>query len=198
MESISAIIGVAALAFAATNLDALLILVAVVARPGQSFVAVVGGSVLAASGLLALCAIAAMAAELVSTAWLDYLGLLPIGYGLLQLYRLGRAGEQADAAVAGDGPSLTSLALAILLLAGGADSVSLLVPLFAETKTALKPVIVIEVLSIAVVGAWLARWIAAHERIGRGIERLGPRLVPFVLIAVGFYILMDTGTELAH
>jgi cadmium resistance protein CadD (predicted permease) len=196
MESVSAIFGVAAISFAATNLDGLLVLVAVLARPGQRFPAVVGGAVLAASALLLLCALAGLAVQLASTAWIDYLGLLPIGYGLLLLDRLGRMDDPADEVFVGGGPSMTAPAIGMLLLAGGADSVSVLVPLFAETKTVLKPVIAIEVLAISVVGCWLARGIVAHERVGRAIARMGPRLVPFVLIAVGIYILMDTGNDL--
>ena len=43
---------------------------------------------------------------------------------------------------------------------------------------------------------WLAvaRWLVNHRTIGVPIRRYGGRALPFVLIALGLYILYDTGT----
>jgi cadmium resistance protein CadD (predicted permease) len=43
---------------------------------------------------------------------------------------------------------------------------------------------------------WLAvaRWLVTHRTIGVPIRRYGGRVLPFVLIALGLYILYDTGT----
>jgi len=42
----------------------------------------------------------------------------------------------------------------------------------------------------------LARWLVYHRMLGAPIRRYGGRVVPFVLIALGFFILYDSGTFL--
>jgi cadmium resistance protein CadD (predicted permease) len=81
------------------------------------------------------------------------------------------------------------------MLANSADSIAALVPLFAETRDALLPLIGAVVLGASLLGCGLARWIATHERFGPPIQRLAPRLVPFALIAVGLYVLSNTRSD---
>ena len=82
MESALPVAGLAVLAFAATNLDNLLLLVGIVSRAGQSFARVVAGTLLAAVVMLALCMGAALAVDFAPQRWVGYLGFVPVALGL--------------------------------------------------------------------------------------------------------------------
>ena len=195
MENALSIAGLAVLAFAATNLDNLLLLVGALSRPRQAFGPVVAGVLLSSSATLALCVAAALAAGLAPEAWIGYLGLVPIGLGLFELYRLASSRGAREGGAQSDAPPIPAFAVAAVMLANSADSFGALIPLFAETRHSLLLVIVAAVLLTSLCGCALARWIASHERFGPPIRRVGPLLVPFVLIAVGLYVLSDTRTD---
>jgi cadmium resistance protein CadD (predicted permease) len=81
------------------------------------------------------------------------------------------------------------------MLANSADSFVALVPIFAESRPALLPLIGAVVLALSVLACLLARWITTHRRVGPAIQRIAPRIVPFVLILVGLYVLSNTTTD---
>ena len=193
--SIVGLTGLSLLAFAATNLDNLVLLVLVVSRPGQAPAHVVAGVLLASCVVLSIGLVAAFVADFVPRPWLGALGLFPIALGVRELYRLAMSASAEDAGTESDAPTLGVLAVAGVMLVNSADSLSALLPLFAETRKALLPVIVVVVLAASVLGCGLARWIASHERFAPPLQRFGPKLVPFVLIAVGLYVLTNTGTD---
>jgi cadmium resistance protein CadD (predicted permease) len=195
VEDALSIAGLAVLAFAATNFDNLLLIVGALSRPRQAFGPVVAGVLLSSSATLALCVAAALAAGFAPEASIGYLGLVPIALGLLELYRLVRSRGAGEGGARPDAPPIPALAVAAVMLANSADSVGALIPLFAETRHSLLPAIVAAVLLTSLCGCALARWIASHEHFGPPIRRVGPVLVPFVLIAVGLYVLSDTRTD---
>jgi len=196
MEAALALGGVAVLAYAATNLDNLLLLVAVATRPAQPYASIVGGVVLATATLLALCGVASLAADFAPERWIGYLGVVPIAMGLRELLGWIRARPGREAVPAG-APVVRAPWVAGLMLANSADSLGVLVPLFAETRDALLPMLAAALLSASLLGCALGYWITTHERIGDLVRRVGPRIVPFVLIGVGLYVLLDTRSDVA-
>lgn len=195
MESALLLVGLVIVAFSATNLDNLLLLVGFVARPGQPFAAVVSGMLLSGGVMLALCSSVALAAGLAPVRWLGWLGVVPLVMGLRELQRLASS-SAAEAEEPETGmPPLTPFAVAGVMLANSADSFGALVPLFAESRPALLPLIGAVVVAMSLLACLLARWITSHRRIGPAIRSIAPRLVPFVLILVGLYVLSDTTTD---
>ena len=81
------------------------------------------------------------------------------------------------------------------MLSNGSDTLAVLLTLFAETPEPLTYVLATTVVVAAFLGFALARWIAGHAWIAARIERLERWLVPLLLIGLGVYILMDTGTD---
>jgi cadmium resistance protein CadD (predicted permease) len=199
VESALFVAAVAAVAVAATNLDNLLILVTVLTRADQSFGHVVAGTLLASLGMLGLCGLGALLADFAPTRWLGYLGLVPIGLGLREFYRMARFNsERAAEEPPGSRPSsaaISSLGVAGLMLANGADSFGALLPIVAESRISVLPAIAAAVVATNLGVCWAARGIAGHPAIGPRIRRIGPKLVPFVLIAVGSYVLADTRSD---
>ena len=193
MESTLALMGLAVVAYAATHFDNLILLVGVVSRQGQPFAAVAIGVLLSTGAILALCIGAALVADLAPQHWLGYLGLVPIGFGVRELYRLKRA--DSDSETDSGIPAISAVGVAAVMLANSADTLGALVPIFAETRDALLPAVIVSVLVASGAACGLAWWIARHRHMGPAIRRLGPRLVPFVLIAVGLYVLSNTRTD---
>jgi cadmium resistance protein CadD (predicted permease) len=184
---------VAAGAFAATNLDNLLILMALLARPGQSFGSVVAGVAVSVGAILALCVVGALVAELAPRRGLELLGLIPIALGIRELVRQGGARDEAARSSAGS--RLSVFAIAMLMFTNSADTFAVLAPLFAETRPGLLPVAALAVVGVALVGCAIAQRLATSERLGPPLQRIAPRLTPFVLIAVGVYVLSNTATD---
>jgi len=200
LESALAVAGLTALALTATGFDNLLLLVGIASRRGQPFAPILGGVLVATAVLAAACLGAAFGADLLPQRRLGLLGLVPLGLGLRELALLYRsAGEDAEALGAAEAgtAAIGAAGVAGVMLANSVDSLGTLVPLFAETRDGLLPAAVLAIPATTLSGCALARWIVSHPRLGPPIRRVGPRIVPFVLIAVGIYVLSNTGTDTA-
>ncbi len=79
-------------------------------------------------------------------------------------------------------------------MADGGDNLSVYIPIFA-TRSASEVVaigIVFAVMTLAWLGA--AFWLTRHRTLGAPIRRHGHRVLPFVLAALGGYILYASGS----
>jgi cadmium resistance protein CadD (predicted permease) len=142
---------------------------------------IVAGQYLGIGALFAAAAAASTVSLFVPLEYLRWLGLLPILIGLgILLRKPGAESGDGDASVA----SVTAVTVA-----NGADNIGVYVPLFAVASLA----------TIALYGAvfavmlalWClgARWLVHHPAAGAPLRRWGPRLVPWVLVALGLWIL---------
>ena len=82
----------------------------------------------------------------------------------------------------------------MVTIANGGDNIAVYVPLFAQRT-------VPEILLICMVfgmmtglGCLSGKFLVSHPSIGKLIRRHAPRITPFVLIAIGIYILLKTWT----
>jgi cadmium resistance protein CadD (predicted permease) len=192
---IFAVVLTAAVLFAATNVDDIVVLTVLSIssrasgqpRPwhiwaGQyaGFTVLIGASLAAAAGL-----------ALVPLHWLWLLGLIPVGLGLVKLaaaVRARRAGEMASPA------AVTGLAGVIgLTIANGGDNLSAYIPVF-RTSTAAQIAVIIAVF-LAGVGLYCLASIrfATHRAVIQAVQRWGQWIVPVVFILIGCYIFYRTG-----
>jgi cadmium resistance protein CadD (predicted permease) len=81
------------------------------------------------------------------------------------------------------------------MLSNSGDSVAIFFPLLAESERDALLWIVSSFLLCAMLWAALAWYIADQPRIAVRIEKVGEKLVPWIMIAAGLYILLDTGTD---
>jgi cadmium resistance protein CadD (predicted permease) len=123
-----------------------------------------------------------MLSLVVPVEYLRWLGLLPILIGLGMLFR--RA--SAESAV-GRGESVASITA--VTVANGADNIGVYVPLFAVAGQ--QAIAIYGVVFAIMIALWClgARWLVHHPAAGAPLRRWGPRLVPWVLIALGLWIL---------
>jgi cadmium resistance protein CadD (predicted permease) len=182
---------VAALGFAATNVDSLLLLVSLLAEGGVRRVVLVGYGL----SIVLVVGVAWFVAQLGD--WLparavDLLGFIPLAMGVYALVGLWRENGSGQPAT----PAATSVpAVAILMLSISADNFGVLIPLFAETPRPGDGVIATAVLASGLLWCGLALRLSQSTVLRGLFNRWGPRAVPLILIFMGIYILMDSATD---
>jgi cadmium resistance protein CadD (predicted permease) len=189
VEHFTGTAGTAALVFAGTDVDDLLVLTVLFLqarargrpRPWQVWT----GQYLGIAALVAVSAAAALGLALVPDRWVRLLGLLPLGLGLWGLVKAVRArdGEEPE-------PVATGVAsVAGITIANGADNISVYTPLF---RTVGPPAMALMIGVFAVlVAVWcaLAWWLGSHRRVVEVVDRFGHWVVPLVFVGLGVLIL---------
>ncbi len=176
-------------AYAATNIDNLLILASLgAARSSRRDL--VTGFVVASATVLAVASSAMFIDRVVPPQVLGYLGLVPISIGVYLLLFTG-AGGTATA-----GRETTWPAISGLLLANSGDTIFAVGPLFAESGRNARLGLALGFALVATV--WLLLILTVSERVARSavLGRLGHRIAPWMMILVGLYILSDSTTDL--
>jgi cadmium resistance protein CadD (predicted permease) len=192
------VIAQAAGLFAVTNFDDIVVLSLFFAQgAGQPGTAqrVMAGQYLAFTAILAVSLAVAFGASFLPEQALPYLGLLPIGIGLRDAWKLwknrkrGDTGEQAETGQGGP----TVLKVTTTTFANGGDNIGVYVPVFTNISTS--ETIVYCVVFLVLVGVWcVAGWfVASRPVIARPLARWGHVLLPVVLITIGLLILIEGG-----
>lgn len=177
------------IAYAATNVDNLLIMAALGAgtdRRGH----LVTGFLVASTGVLFIASLATYIERVVPPDVLGYLGFVPLSIGLYLLLFTNTQAENPTSR------STTWPAVAGLLFANSGDTVFAVGPLFAESGSDARLGLAIGFALIAIV--WLFLILNISQRVARSetLSRLGARLAPWMMILVGLYILSDSATDM--
>jgi cadmium resistance protein CadD (predicted permease) len=194
-REILAIMLTAAVLFAGTNVDDIVVLTVLnissraAGRPrpwhiwaGQyaGFTVLIAASLAAAAGL-----------AVVPEHWLWVLGLLPLGLGLGKLVtvvRAHRSGRYASPAVVTGLTGVTGVTIA-----NGGDNVAAYIPFF-RTSSAGELTVTIAVFMAGVAVYCLASSrFATHRAVTDAVQRWGQWAVPVVFILIGCYIFYKTG-----
>jgi cadmium resistance protein CadD (predicted permease) len=170
-------------AFAATNLDDLFLLVAWFAAGRYRTRAIVAGQYAGIGALFAASVAASLLALALPESGLRWLGLVPIGLGVTGLVR-GRNDARATDFEGG------FVAVAAVTIANGADNIAVYVPLFA-TRDA-QAIAIMAAVFAAMIALWClaARWLVRHPAAGAPLRRWGPGAVPYALIGIGLWIVL--------
>ncbi len=188
------LVSLMAASYVATNLDNLLLLVLLLGAHPESKGATLCGHLVAAGGVLVLCLAAVIAGTIIDPGLLGYLGIIPIVLGLRLLYRQFAArGEPSS----NTGIETRSgwLATALLLAGNSGDTLAVFLPLFAESDLRYIGVAVALFVVMAVAWGALALGVSSNLARARRLVRLGEYLVPWVMLAAGSYVLLDTATD---
>jgi cadmium resistance protein CadD (predicted permease) len=176
--------------FASTNVDDAFVLLAFFADPDLKTSHVVAGQYV---GMAALTVAALLASSLVLALpdkYIGFIGLLPILIGMRRLWigrsRRGPEGAEPIGRPAGGAIS----AVAFVTIANGGDNIAVYVPLFA--KQDLVQIVLTCVVFVLMTGVWcfLGKLLVSHPAMREPMRAWGYRIVPFVLIAIGAYILV--------
>jgi cadmium resistance protein CadD (predicted permease) len=168
--------------FAATNIDGLFLTAALLADRSFRARDVLIGTYAGIAALYAASAAGSLVSLVAPAAVIAALGLVPIAIGIRQLKK-----GQADAPVKVKSAGL--LAVAGLNIAMGADNVGVYTPVFAASAAA--DIAAYGAIFAVLTGLWCyaAYRLVHHPSVGAPVRRYAPRLVPFVLIGLGLWIL---------
>jgi cadmium resistance protein CadD (predicted permease) len=196
MSSLASTVGIGAVVFAVTNIDDVIVVAAFFADQRLPRRAVVVGQFLGIGVLVLASALAALLTLAVPQGWIALLGLVPLAMGLRSLVALRRGrledeestGRVAAARLDERPPYGPMLAIAAVTVANGGDNLGVYIPLFASTPDAIPAYAAVFGLMTALL--CLVGHLAVNNRLlGASTRRYGHVALPFVLIAVGGYIL---------
>lgn len=203
MAEVIGAVGVALPLFASTNTDDLVILLAFFASGRYRTAQVVAGQMLGMAVLVGVSLALSQAAGLaVPEAWIGLLGLAPIAIGAVKLWGLVRGDADAATASAGELPEESRgwhgrsqmLTVAGVRVANGGDNIGVYVPVFAVMGAG--EVLAVSLMFAALTGVLcgVAYALVNNALVGRRIQAVGERALPFVLIGVGVLVLWEAGT----
>jgi cadmium resistance protein CadD (predicted permease) len=181
--------------FAATNIDDILVLTVLFLsaraagkpRPWQIWV----GQYAGIAALVAISAVAALGLTLVPDEWVGLTGLVPFALGLRGL--IGAIRARAD-----DKPPPPAVATGLasvvgVTVANGADNISIYTPLF-RTIGLSAAIITVTVFAVGVAVWCLAgSWLGSHRKVIHVVERWGHWIVPLAFLAIGAFIVIQSG-----
>jgi len=198
MFDVLTIIAVTAGAFIGTNLDNLILLVALYARFPRHIRTVAAGYF---GGMLLIGAISVAIGEggdLIPINSLGMLGVVPIALGVMALFQLFQNKQSGGTGKSVDNISPKAVFLSVLTtqLSNGADSIITFSIFLAESTDTTDYLIALTFLCMTAVFAWLAYYLLQHRKLSDSLDRYGHFITPFILILVGIYILSNTATDL--
>ena len=175
----------AALSFVATNLDDIVILMLLFSAV-RNVRTVTAGQFLGVGILTAVTLLGAAGLGLLPTAYLRWLGLVPLVLGLRSWVHRNETDSDEGQLRAGKG---SVLSVALLTVANGGDNIGVWLPLFAG-YTATQRVAAVAVFAV-MTGLWcfLGKRLSALPGVSGFLARYGNGLVPWVLMLLGVYIL---------
>ncbi len=195
MTEVSTIITVSVLAYLATNMDNFAILTALFAKFRSDGSSVLMGHLLSVGATLLVASLIGEAVNVVPVQYLGYLGIVPIAMGVFWIFRWFYPAAVKDHAAPIRGGRAAMLVTFLALLSNSSDTMLTQAIVFADTSAALDWIIAGTVFAIATLLAGLASYGVRHPRVGPVIETHAARIAPFIMIAVGVYVLANTATD---
>ncbi|MGK7928688.1 MAG: cadmium resistance transporter [Spirulina sp.] len=200
MKPILLAILVAVLAFCATNLENLFIVLAYLHHSQYSFWPVSVGYVGAIGGILLGSYGLSQVTLVMPSDRIHYLGLLPIALGIWEFlklrHRLQNTQPDIPLSIKKVRDSQVMMRVGTVTLVSGLDSLVVFASLFADTRYSADLVIFLTGIGMAVCWVTLAQWLSGYRWISAQLKRFGDVLLPVLLILVGLFILMDTPIDL--
>lgn len=197
MTKIITAIVTGAVTFAATNIDDIFVLMLFYSQANKDIHPrhIVAGQYLGFSALVAISLLGFLGGLIVPHEWIGLLGFLPIAIGVRHWLNRNKTEENIEAR-GGSGSGLFSaiFSVAAVTFANGGDNIGIYTPLFA-TSDPLSLGITLAVFYV-LLGVWCvgAYYLARRPLIAGALTRYGHVIVPFVLIGLGVYILIESET----
>lgn len=190
--------------FAATNIDDIIILMLFFAQVNSSFRPkhIVSGQYLGFTVLIVASLPGFFGGLIVPKAWIGLLGLLPIAIGITHLVNREDEEKQVQEVPAGANRTHAIASLfapqtyqvAAVTFANGGDNIGIYVPLFASSDLASLGIILSVFFLLIGVWCYIAYRLTRQPAVASVLTRYAKAIVPFVLIGLGIYILIESGS----
>lgn len=197
--------------FVATNIDDIVILTIFFTQVNNTFRRrhIVIGQYLGFTALIILSLPGFFGGLIVPKAWIGILGLLPIAIGVSQLMNRKKEDNEVQVvssefkSLKANNSVMSTLAsflspqtykIAAVTFANGGDNIGIYVPLFANSD--LSSLLVILSVFFVLIGVWcyIAYLLTRHSTTAHVLTHYGQVIAPFVLISLGIFILIESGT----
>ncbi|MFB2918724.1 MULTISPECIES: cadmium resistance transporter [Aerosakkonema] len=196
--------------FGATNIDDIVILTLFFAQVNATFRRrhIVVGQYLGFTALILASLPGFFGGLILPKAWIGILGFVPIFIGIIHLFK-GENDEEVQAVSTEFDSSRSNVSVlsklasvlspqtynvAAVTFANGGDNIGIYVPLFASSDPASLAVILTVFFLLIGVWCYIAYLLTRHRAIASILTRYGKALVPFILIGLGVFILVESGT----
>ncbi|UFP96282.1 cadmium resistance transporter [Gloeobacter morelensis] len=188
-------VALAGTAFVSTSTDNFLLLIGFFAQPGCSRTQVIAGYLAAVAGVLMAAKGLSLVSELAVANYLGWLGMVPLGLGIYQFTQIFRK-PAADAGVAPapDGRAKWP-AVGLVMLANSGDTLAVLTAFLADTQPELDWIVILTVLAVAAAGGGLAMRLVAIDFLQPLFAAFSRFVLPFLLMGIGVYILLNSPTD---
>jgi cadmium resistance transport/sequestration family protein len=181
--------------FAGTNIDDAVVLTVLFLaaradgrpRPAQIW----AGQYLGIAALVAVAGVAALGLTLVPDRWVGLLGLVPLALGVRGLVAAFRSRDDENAAPRPVASGTWTVAT--VTIANGADNIAIYTPVFRTIGAAAFVVTVVVFAVLVAVWCLAGAWLGSRRRAVAVMERYGHWIVPLVFIAVGAFIVLESG-----
>jgi cadmium resistance transport/sequestration family protein len=193
--------------FLATNIDDIVLLMMFFAQVNHHFRPhhIVAGQYLGFGAIILASLPGFLGGLVISKPWIGLLGLLPIAIGIKQLHPGDESfDESITVQTVSELPTLPSVGkglfhpktyqVAVVTFANGGDNIGIYVPLFASSSLLQLAVILGVFFMLIAVWCAAAYLLARQPAIAQILSRYAHRLVPFLLIGLGLYILIENGS----
>jgi cadmium resistance protein CadD (predicted permease) len=206
MTDIVSLITIGISAFVATNIDDIFVLMLFFSPSSVSsslkFTAkqVVLGQYIGIGMLVAISALDSFLPLVVPPYIIGLLGIVPIIIGVKKLVQILRKADKVisskqaaqEKSYKKYEPYLSFLTVAAVTFSNGGDNIGVYIPMFAQYKSASQITTLVTVLMI-MTAVWcaVAYYLVNHLLIASRIRHVGHIILPFVLIALGIYILAE-------
>jgi len=188
------VIATGILAFVSSNIDDIFLLMLFFGDRNFKPREIIVGQFVGIGALIGISLIFSLIGLVIGKAYIGLLGLLPIYLGIKGVVRLFDKEPPADEdhQTEKKGNRSNPWIVSGVTIANGGDNIGIYVPLFATLAWPQK----ISVVSIFFImtGVWciLARYLSRHPLMAKAIDKYGHVVTPFVLIALGIYILNES------
>jgi cadmium resistance protein CadD (predicted permease) len=187
--------GLGIAAFVATNIDDLFILMAFFANRHFPAAQIVLGQYVGMLALLAVSLAGSLIAFVIPHNLIGLVGLFPIAIGIKELLDLRKSEEDGEPAkeplknrLIGYLPFLT---VAAVTLSGG-EEIGIYTSVFATNNDITEIIVIISIVMV-LTALWcgIAAYLVNHSFLANRLRHISSRVLPFVLIGLGLYILAE-------
>lgn len=199
------------IAFTVTNIDDMMILLLLFSQSDSNFRKrhIFIGQYLGFLSIIILSLPGFLGGLFIQREWLGLLGILPIVIGVKQLINQQTESTEFQT-VNPDFPQLlhpnptwsfflsilhpNTYKVAAITIANSGDNISIYIPLFAGQDFVSLAIIIAVFLAMVGLGYGIAYLLTSQVTIGYILSRYGRAMIPFILMALGLFILYDRGT----
>jgi cadmium resistance transport/sequestration family protein len=184
------------LAFISTNIDDIFILTLFFGNKRFKPREIIIGQYLGIISLIAISFVASLAGLVIDKMYIGLLGLIPIYLGIkgvIELFR--KNNNEADEELSLDNNNRDNvLTVAGVTIANGGDNIGIYTPIFATLPVSATVTMVVIFLLMTMIWCLIAKYLTTHPYIARTIDKYGHMVTPLVLIALGIFILYESGS----